>query len=201
MNKKLYAFTLNELVITLVIVGFLMVSVFTTLFDRNSIHNKKLIALSHSFYEQITGSITSIVYNKTSGKGIQSLTSTQLAEHLLLMLADLKPEAVSGNYSCEKFVAPTPPAGEGEGEEEEPTTFVLTETAKCFETNNGLLVAVDVDSTCSQKVFANEYYSEDLETREVNNACGYVAYEDRKSSTGTLGEDLFVIPLGSMRVR
>ena len=215
MKKFIKAFTMIEICLVLVILGIFFI-VLKNSFNSGALDQKKLTILSHTFYGEVQKALMKIAFDEASEEGLKKFTSEELAVRL--------GQYLSGEYKNES--AAEIPASEiaeseiSESDVPEPETsktdcsnfkVALGQpnfdkipsygSGKCFESPQGFIAAVVVDSTCKTTAFVKEYYSEDAEMRQVNNLCGYILYEPARVAKGVFEEDLFVIPFGNRGVK
>ena len=179
-NKR--AYTLAEVIVTLVITSFVMTIVMMTLFHDKSRKAKKeqVTAMTlYSNFDRIYHDLLSIkcsdAYNfstlkDANGDGV--VNSDDLSDYII--------NAYTGEKinSCDKLAVPQ--------------NFILDLNATCMDMVSNTIVAVYYDRNCETRVKASEYIGKEEKT--YNNTCGYLVYSF-EDSKGELGKDTFVYPL------
>ncbi len=176
-NNRISAFTLVEVLISVVLVGFIAtITLFSTL-NSIEVDNKKIIVQSQTFYHALyeayfKATATTKEYNAAEGD-----------EEALLHAIGGGIRLASFNLDCSEL------------------EINKLKPKKCAKTSNGTKVGVLVDNKCSTTVKAYEYLrKEDADkgineraTRTVENSCGYMVYTLKKSKK-IFKQDAFVVP-------
>ena len=212
MKKR--AFTLIEIIITLTVLSIIITSTIISALRMDKIKEHKLEVATNSFNTSLGTALNEILFYDAQ-KGIKELSSAELMKYFAkYMDGELIVQSMFGSAdneesgsddttqnnenestndssigSCEEFVG-----GEYDG------FAYLNSNVKCARFSPGIIAGFYVNSNCDSSFYVKEYKSEDLEPREVTNACGYVVYE-LNGSSGTFGDDLFVIGLGNRRLK
>lgn len=85
-------------------------------------------------------------------------------------------------------------------EESAETDQTVVTNLKCASFPNNIIAGFYINSDCAEEVSVKEYRNENENSRNINNACGYIIYEP-KNSTGILGKDLFIIGFGNRNLK
>ena len=177
-KNRACAFTLVEVLVSVVLVGFIAtITMFSTI-NSIEVTNKKIIVQSQTFYHALyeayfKATVTSREYNAAKND-----------EDALLKAIGGGIRLASLNLDCSEL------------------EINKLKPKKCAKTSNGTKVGVLVDNKCSTTVKAYEYLrKEDADkgineraTRTVENSCGYLVYTLKKSKK-IFKQDAFVVPL------
>ncbi len=200
MKKR--AFTVSEILITLTILGIIMALTAMTSIKTDKIKEKKIETMSHTFYTSVELAINEIMFYESKGKkGIKYLSSQELMELVTkylegdsIALSETEKDSNSAKSGGSQKADTSTTCQEFVWKNHDNTEMV------CSVIPPNITAGFHVNSECNETVTVFEYRSKGLEAREVKNTCGYIAYQPQKS-TGTLGEDLFVIALGNRHLK
>ena len=224
MKKR--AFTLVEILITMSVLGLVMITTVVSALRMDKIKEQKLEAVTNSFNTSVSVALNEILYYEAK-KGIKYLSSSELASYFAEYMDGeaIKVQAVektqdsdaaddseesqntditqndSNNEQNEQQAIDVESGNCGEFVGGTYRNFQYINSATiCTKFPHGITAGFYVNKKCNKSFYVKEYKSEQLEERQISDACGYIVYET-KDSTGTFGQDLFVIGLGNRRLK
>jgi len=176
------AFTLAELLIVFIIIGFFMVITIVSTSKSIDINEKRIILSSQAFYNtfnEIYNNIMDIDIIRDNRR-VSNLTSENLRDYILNYVDGVAMECNFKNLD----------------------SVSKNQTVACAKLTSGIQFAAFFDNTCKTTVKAAEYAKKDevIDTRTVKEACGYIAYRTKKSNE-VFKHDFFSIALGRHFVR
>ncbi len=189
-SKKSSAFTYIELAAVTTVLLLIVAITTVNVLKSSKIEDKAIIMASKSFYTNAQIAFTEIIRDKAPS-GIKYLTSQELTDYFVQYMEGVhltNSAGVSGD--CSSFTGGYV------------TDFdYINENTRCAKfIPNNIKAGFYVDSECSESIIAKEYAQDDMDSRIVDNACGYIIFESANSK-GMLGKDLFIIALGNRRFK
>ncbi len=198
MNNKFSAFTLVEITIVMVVIAVIAVICLTSFYNKGGVDKKKNLSLSQGFYVSMDKAYLHVVNHYSKKRSINTLykykttTTGGTSEDLIKYLVEFGDGQFygSGNYSCSELKATGTAAS------------YKTGNVKCATFPGHVVAGVYLNTSCNSTVAAREYLTinaqndADTSTKSISGACGWIIYSFKDSTEGTLGKDVFVIPLG-----
>ena len=206
-NKKRKAFTLQETLIVMVLMGFLVVLTVASTINSSNIKEKKIAVASKNFYSNITNSYNYILSSAGSSYSIENLknaTGDEKKDNKLLMSffnENLNGDFTNEDATCEKLSI------RGDYMQK-----YKVATLACSEFPGGIIAGLSYNHSCISKSDKDdeltlsvlevlEYFDgKNAIPRRISNTCGYIIY-GFKDGMGIFGQDLFLIALGKHSIK
>lgn len=191
MFKKQQAFTIVETIVVILIVAVIATITVCSTLNAQSLQQKKIKAISKGFYSEAEYAYLNMLSEEIRSMNIvnindSSFDDTQDSEELERLFEkymDLN-EVSCSNLPDNDFI----------NEDREDGKL------KCAYSNRGVTAGFYLNRDCDETYFIKEYLQDNTNPKEVNNACGYIAYAT-KNSKGISGVDFFMIALGKRAVK
>ena len=189
-----YGFTLAEIVTALTVIGVIFAIALAATIRQDKVKTKQISAMTKSFYANVDNAYNQILgYKAANGvitgledsNGDNNIDSTDLRGHFNYYMD-------GDDIDCSKI---------GFNINSGSTVANYYKDAICSTHGGNIIAGYYLNKACNSTITAKETYIEDeMATRSVSNACGYVVY-GLKGSKGNIGVDVFVIPLGKIGLK
>lgn len=190
MKRNLKAFTLAEILVVMCVLATIITLTAVSTLTADSTKEKKLVSISQTFYSNIENTYQQILLSDTSNGSIVNIKdengdgSTDSTD-----LKDLFAKYMDGQeISCSKLANNTSVISD-----------YLTDAA-CAIFSPNIIAGFYLDTSCSLEIYAKEYFTENHDSKTVQNACGRIIYGS-KDSKGKFTYDLFTIALGKRSIK
>lgn len=175
MNNKLKAFTLAETLIVLVLIGFIASLTVANSMRSDKIDEKKISIVSMKFYSSAEAVYQQILFKHTKNNNILNLqvqdkSFSEALRDLFVKYND--GEAISCPSISEDY----------------------KENTYCARFQSDVFAGFNLNGDCKKSIDTVYEYAQ-KEKGSATNSCGYIIYGIKKLN-GTMGKDLFIIPLG-----
>ncbi len=190
-GNKLKAFTLVETITVVTIIAILAVITVCSTINSGDLEKKQAKGSSRILYSEIAAAYQNILLNDTVGLNITKLNdvddfddSSEKLKELFTKYMDLS------DVSCDKFP------------HIENTTEVYLEKVKncAYSDRRYNLGFILEDENCSTTYYTKDYFQDDMNTKAIKNACGYIVFAT-KNSKGVIGEDFFITAMGKRGIK
>ena len=183
-SKAKRAFTLAEIVVACTIVGILLVITVVPFVNSLKQSEAENAIGSQNFYNTVNIAYSKTALSRSNPFDITNSDALTLLNRLLEYL-----DFSSANYDCNNV------------------NFDSFTATNCAKLNTGIKMGIFIQNDCKLKIDVYDYLKNEdkgkiqneIATRAVDNACGYIIYQT-KHSNGIFKKDAFIIPLGKRRL-